>query len=191
MISLLNLLIYHQHLGTSLDVLVVFAASMHFVWTRQPWRKIIAAKYTIALCVLDLFLIFSIQAEQTAEHTAFISAVLVLAVHSLISHKGSSTSMCIHLVRAVRIVCAPNPLWLMTAAVTTVLHLLLAWLLANRRLKQHVKVHVNGILGLPGFALLFCYYKQQKQLNVEDMHSPDSEKAFQEELGNTEFNPNA
>ncbi|KAJ1775011.1 hypothetical protein LPJ54_003952, partial [Coemansia sp. RSA 1824] len=191
MISLLSLLIYHQHSGTALDALVVFASVMHFVWTRQPWRKAMAAKYTIALCMLDLSLNFSIQAERTAEHTAFIAAALVLAVHSLISHTGSSTSMCLHLVRAVRVACAPNPLWPMVAAASAVLHLLLAWLLANRRLKQHVKVHVQGILGLPGFALLFCYYKQQKQLNVEDMHSPDSEKAFQEELGNTKFNPNA
>ncbi|KAJ2437327.1 hypothetical protein IWW46_005378, partial [Coemansia sp. RSA 2440] len=184
-------MIYYQHLGIALDVLVVLAASMHFVWARQPWRKLIAAKYTIALCVLDIALVFSSRAEQTAEHTAFIAAALVLAMLSLISHTGSSISMCLHLARAVRIVYAPNPLWPMATAVSTVLHVLLAWFLANRRLKQHVKVHVNGILGLPGFALIFRYYKKQKQLNIEDMHSSDSEKAFQEGLSNTEFNPNA
>ncbi|KAJ1791395.1 hypothetical protein LPJ62_001427, partial [Coemansia sp. RSA 2167] len=183
-------MLYYQHLGTALDALVVFAASMHFVWARQPWRKVMAAKYTMALCVLDLALVFSIQAEQTTEHILYMFAALVLAVHSLISYTGSSTSMCLHLVRAIRVACAPNPLWLMTAAVSTVLHLLLAWGLANRRLKQHVKVHVNGILGLPGFALLFRYYKQQKRLNVEDMHSSDSEKAFQEGLDDIKFNPN-
>ncbi|KAJ2196926.1 hypothetical protein IW145_005776, partial [Coemansia sp. RSA 521] len=91
------------HLGIALDVLVVLAASMHFVWARQPWRKLIAAKYTIALCVLDIALVFSIRAEQTAEHTAFIAAALVLAMLSLISHTGSSISMCLHLARAVRI----------------------------------------------------------------------------------------
>ncbi|KAJ2541551.1 ABC transporter C member 13 [Coemansia sp. RSA 1853] len=181
----------YPHLGIVLDVLVVLAASINFSWARQPWRKFMAAKHIIALCVLDFAMIFSTQAERTAEHTAFMVAALVLAIISLISHRGSSTSMCLHLVRATRIACKPNPLWPMAAAVSTVLHILLAWFMANCHLKQHVKVHVNGILGLQGFTLLFRYYKQQKQLLIENMHSSDSEKAFQEELFNTEFNPNA
>ncbi|KAJ2659301.1 ABC transporter C member 13 [Coemansia sp. RSA 1199] len=191
MITLLNLLLYHQNLGTALDVLAVLAASMQFAWARQPWRKFMAAKYTMALCVLDLALIFSIQAERTTEHTAFVAAALVLAVHSQISHTGNNINMCLHLARATRIACKPNLLWPVAAAVSIVLHILLAWFLANRRLKKHVKVHLNGILGLQGFSLLFRYYKQQKKLYIEDMHVSDSEKAFQEELSNTEFNPNA
>ncbi|KAJ2481689.1 Canalicular multispecific organic anion transporter 1 [Coemansia sp. RSA 2131] len=50
-----------------------------------------AAKYIIALYVLDFALVFSTQAECTAEHTAFMVAALVLAMHSLINHKGSGT----------------------------------------------------------------------------------------------------